>query len=589
MFLVCLLIFLIVLASPTMALAKFTTNYAISYQINETGSTHVVFDISQTNNLSQVYATDFGLSVGQTNINNIVVTDIDKRLEPNVTRTNNLTAISFTFANKVVGRDKEHKFRIEYDTTDIAEKHGSVWEVNIPKLENNEDIASQIITISIPNNFPELAYIDPPPTKKEGNTYFFTSSNLANRPISALFGKTQYYQLNIEYHLSNPSVTPDTQEISLPPNTSYQKVYLRSLEPKPILIKTDPDGNWLASYKLGSQQDQTIKLDAVVKIDFNPQRTPLANSGNLISSNNIWDYQNPVFNQAHLNNLNTPQSIYNFVVSHLKYNYAKVSSSGRQRLGAVKAFENPDQAICTEFTDLFVSLARKKGIPAREIQGYAISQNDILKPLSLEKDVLHSWPEYYDSEKQTWIQVDPTWGNTTNGIDYFKKLDLNHIAFVLHGNNPTEPAPAGAYRTANTKNKTINVSPTNPIEFPKATVNLELMSQSSSGITIKMNNTSPVAYEGPIKASISQTLDYQDSVTLAPYSEKTIVLKPKFSLTAPTPLIININGQEFTYKLSRTSFFPIEYFIGAVVVAIIAIVAWSLRLRRQRPKPPIHW
>lgn len=88
------------------------------------------------------------------------------------------------------------------------------------------------------------------------------------------------------------------------------------------------------------------------------------------------------------------------------------------------------------------------GIPARELNGYAITNEENLRPLSInlaKGDLLHSWPEFYDPTLG-WIQVDPTWGNTS-GIDYFTKLDTSHFAFVIKGINSEYPVPAGAYRT----------------------------------------------------------------------------------------------------------------------------------------------
>ncbi len=63
--------------------------------------------------------------------------------------------------------------------------------------------------------------------------------------------------------------------------------------------------------------------------------------------------------------------------------------------------------------------------------------------MSLVKDVLHAWPEYYDESKKTWIMIDPTWGNTTHGMDYFSSLDFEHITFVIKGLSSTYPVPAG--------------------------------------------------------------------------------------------------------------------------------------------------
>ncbi|NCC70435.1 hypothetical protein EOM09_02540, partial [bacterium] len=41
----------------------------------------------------------------------------------------------------------------------------------------------------------------------------------------------------------------------------------------------------------------------------------------------------------------------------------------------------PNSSICTDFTDLFITLARAKGIPAREVQGFAYTNNSKIKPI----------------------------------------------------------------------------------------------------------------------------------------------------------------------------------------------------------------
>ena len=120
------------------------------------------------------------------------------------------------------------------------------------------------------------------------------------------------------------------------------------------------------------------------------------------------------------------------MVSNLTYDYAK-AEKGNDWKGSVYALKNPGSAICTEFTDLFIALSRAAGIPARELEGFAWTENPKLRPLSLSGDVLHAWPEYWDKDKNLWIQIDPTWGNTTGSIDYFTKLDFNHIVLLFMG------------------------------------------------------------------------------------------------------------------------------------------------------------
>src|SRR5690606_16956842 len=74
------------------------------------------------------------------------------------------------------------------------------------------------------------------------------------------------------------------------------------------------------------------------------------------------------------------------------------------------------------------------------------TENDRLRPLSLVDDVLHAWPEYYDKDKKQWVMIDPTWGNTTKGMDYFNTLDFEHITFVVKGLDSEYPIPAGGYK-----------------------------------------------------------------------------------------------------------------------------------------------
>src|SRR3990167_9765794 len=102
-------------AAPVHALATFATDYIVTYDIGQQGTTHVTFDIAQKNNLSTVYATSFSLSLSQTNINNIRVADAAGAISPAINRTDNLTNISFDFLAKVVGRDKFNRFTVQQD------------------------------------------------------------------------------------------------------------------------------------------------------------------------------------------------------------------------------------------------------------------------------------------------------------------------------------------------------------------------------------------------------------------------------------------------------------------------------------------
>src|SRR5690606_27458932 len=129
----------------------------------------------------------------------------------------------------------------------------------------------------------------------------------------------------------------------------------------------------------------------------------------------FWPVNDPKIREI-AQNLHSPKEVYDYVVNTFTYNYDRVGTTN-QRLGALEALNAPDNALCQEFTDTFITLARAAGIPAREINGYAYTQNTTLRPLSLVPETLHAWPEYYDYESKQWIPVDPTWEHTTGGSD----------------------------------------------------------------------------------------------------------------------------------------------------------------------------
>ena len=119
-------------------------------------------------------------------------------------------------------------------------------------------------------------------------------------------------------------------------------------------------------------------------------------------------------------------SILEFVNTNLTYNNQK---GFENRLGALGALKNPTNAVCGEFADLFIALARACGIPARGLEGYVANSRQL-------GDVLHMWAEYFDADQKMWIVVDPTW----------KQTDPNRLILAIHGLDSRSPLPAGAYK-----------------------------------------------------------------------------------------------------------------------------------------------
>jgi hypothetical protein len=183
-----------------------------------------------------------------------------------------------------------------------------------------------------------------------------------------------------------------------------------------------------------------------------------------------------------------PGNIYDYLVTNFTYNYGNISPSNLRK-GSLESIASPSLVLCTEFTDTFVSLARSLEIPSREINGYGYTKNSTLQPQNTQADVLHSWPEYYDSGQKRWIAIDPTWGNTTGGIDYFNKLDFSHIAFVRHGSEDSYPLPAGAYKS-NPSDKYIDVEIAEELE---PTLNYEIKAEGGKNIIYNTGNVALVS------------------------------------------------------------------------------------------------
>lgn len=423
---------------------KFLTDYQVNYKVRPDGLTDAEMKVTLTNTASDYYyASSYKIELGFEHLSNIKASDLGGVISPQIEKTDKGYTIEFEFNRKVVGLGNKQQFNLIFVTPDIAEQVGKIWEINIPGIDDAASFNTFTVDLSVPESFGEPAFIKP---AQKGPGYRFTKDQLVKSAISLAFGAQQQYAFTLFYHLQNRNLFPIRTEIALPPSTNYQDVSIESIIPEPVQVRKDLDGNWLAEYELNSAQQFEVKVKGRAIIYFKPRRELLGKSDMALylEEKPYWEYADPEIKQLSLN-LRTPQAIYNYVVSALDYDFTRVTNSSN-RLGASGVLKKPKSAVCLEFTDLFIALARAAGIPAREVDGFAYTKNPRLRPLSLVQDILHAWPEYYDIEKQTWIMVDPTWGNTTNGVDYFNILDFDHFAFVKKGEDSTYPIPAGGYK-----------------------------------------------------------------------------------------------------------------------------------------------
>lgn len=592
--------------NPAQAAKEFTTEYRVTMEAANSGVMQVTQEISLTNKLSNLYAKAYTLTLEKNQIKNVSAYDAKGPLRVEVENKDNKTLINLEFNDEVVGQGKTLNFTLTYVTEDMLTRSGQVWELLIPRLGSADEIDSYSLLLKIPKSFGEPAYFSPNyknSTIENGYRLFtFEKNHLINTGVTAAFGEFQVYDFNLTYDLFNKENSRVKQIIALPPDTNYQRVKYFSLDPKPLDVNPDDDGNWLAEYLLKPKENLQIKARGQVKIFANPAFNYSQNRSdlsNLLVERDFWPVNNAQIKELALK-LKTPQAIYNYVAEKLTYDYSR-ARIGAERLGALEILNNPDRAICMEFTDLFVALARAAGIPARELNGYAYTDNPRLKPLSFAQDVLHAWSEYWDKDKKLWIQVDPTWQNTSGGIDYFSKLDQSHFVFAIHGLDSRFPLPAGAYKSVGGEAKNVNVVFGKPIDdkvyLPEIDFQIptNLISEFSNQGGVVLRNISSEAFYNLSYLIESENLQItaESSVsleTLLPFSQKEIKyrLKPKKNFFHGSDKItVYLNGATKEYNLSIKSL-VLSYLlpivggmIGFIAITLIALKTRSLYLQRR--------
>ncbi len=539
---VLLLVFcLISLIKPKILIAQtatdrpeFATNLHTTVTIQTDGQARIKHEFTITNQTPTTYISQYGLKISSSQLANISVISSGQVIKPElvtIPAKNKTgpgeTSIGLTFPDKVVGEGKTREFSISYTHPDAAVINGSILEVTLPPHARPEDYQEYTVDLITPAQFG-----GPVRTTPINHTFTARGQNIvtsfkqgADTGIFALFGQEQLFELDLDYHLTNSSNNPGITQIALPPDTTYQRLYYQKLEPRPEKMERDPDGNWIATYQVPAGQSTLVNLKAVAKLSLEPfTEVPVPPpTEELLVAREFW----PV-NQTQIQQLatkhQTAEKINQYVVDALSYSTQRALNQP-ERLGALASLAKPDQAVCQEYTDTFITLARAAQIPARRITGYAQTQNNELRPLSLVEDILHAWPEYYNQETKLWIPIDPTWQDTTGGVDYFHQLDLNHLVFAINGHQSSTPHPAGSYKSLDEPEKTVDVSFANSFpldtQAPSLTENvkIELVPRRVLGLnlpgfyTLKISNQSGAAYY-QLPLSVQTTQSHQINTKL---------------------------------------------------------------------------
>lgn len=607
MFIVCIL-FTAGLLLPTPATAEevfFDTNLQILYLVTEKNTVIVEHRIKLANRTANQYSTEYHLSV-HGNITHITAFDQFGTLQPRIESDLEKSLIVVPFETPVVGEGKERDFTVSYTLNSLLERNGEVWEINLPPLPHINGLTAATVSLTVPYDIGPLAYLTPEPTEttsaNERRTYSFSGELLAERGVNAAFGECQIFSFELKYHLQNPYATPGKTEISLPPDTAYQQVYITKLKPSPDKTYFDPDGNLIAVYELKRRESLEVIAEGTAILVSQPRENYPRPDEETIQANlrpqPYWESNHESI-IALAKDLQEVKPIYDFVVQLLTYDEA-IADSQISRKGALGALDNPQHALCMEFTDLFIAIARAAGIPAREAIGFAYTNKADLKTSQNVIDILHSWPEYWDSQAKRWIPVDPTWENTTLGRDYFHKLDLNHFVFTYHGTHSEKPVPAGSYKTGTEIGKDVQIYFSQWPVFEDQPLKVEISQLrwlfQKPTVTATLYNPGPAGrYQQAVKLEldnvrIPSTFWFPSNVlALAPFESKTILIQleqPKIWEVGQARIGITAGNASAEYHFRKEVLTLPWLLIAAAIISLAAIVLlWRTRRRKKTTLP----
>ncbi len=598
-------LFAFILFFPHSALAQdFRDAYNVKYFVQQSGpiiDTLVDFTISITNLRSDLFVKKFSLTFPKTfSISGLKAVDDNGTISQSVRGDSQTSRIELEFNNPKTGKGTENTFHLTFKQNNLFKVNGNVWEVILPTIEGKREGDYQV-EIHLPNSDKKISIAKPRPTRIENNVIYW--KNPVARTIYAIFGDEQRYAMKLTYNLENPKFYKVYTDVAFPPDMLHQKIYVSSIQPFPSTVYTDEDGNYYGRYYLNPREKKTIVFNGFAGVSVKPRddvreenRVLIAlQEKYLLNQSQYWTISEKDL-QKYIQ-LKTPFDIYSYITNTFHYDYQRISKNVN-RLGATVALAHPNQAVCVEFSDSFITLARENGIFSREIEGYGFSEDAQLRPLSLIADVLHSWPEFYDKQTEMWQSVDPTWQNTS-GIDYFSSFDLNHIAFAIHGKRSDYPFPAGMYKLEDTRDVSIaavSQTPPETVDFKIKTAEIPKIiddNRTYSGKVTIQNLGNAFEYNVPIEfrsTTVSVKPKQTTILSIAPLEEKTIefiIQAPQTNRQSPAEIEIVVQGKTVFQQMVKI--IPYYYSLAAKLsiillsfCAIMIIIIWSKNRRKAR-------
>ena len=365
-----------------------------------------------------------------------------------------------------IGIKQSKEFKITYNNYGLIKKTGALTDIFIPgfwkdfTFENENTLFSYKTRIKLAKSLGEVGFVVPVPleTIDTGDylEYSIGQESLVGSNMWLQIGNSQYYQFAIkqkvkasddinkgyfnEYRLIVPR---DIVEAEV-----KQQVYFSKLEPPPKEVLNDDEGNLIAVFAIPSHEETIVSVEGYAHVSRLTTKITNSNSGKLsdipstqftkyLNSAEFWEVNDPTI-KARANELlggmsnvyEVIETDYNHIVETI--DYSEVKRFGiNERQGALKTLQG-GAAVCMEYSDLFLTLTRAQGIPARAAFGYGYDAR-----LEEQGQDAHQWVQVFIPEQNEWISVDVTWGESGPTLI---GGDLNHFYTHVAAIDPNTPA-----------------------------------------------------------------------------------------------------------------------------------------------------
>ncbi len=355
-------------------------------------------------------------------------------------------------------------FKFEYTNYLMLEQNGGLKDIFLNGFASSTNFITQnrIVKyetkIYVHKNLGIENFIFPENVQKTSNSEYYIyeidQNDLVGNYVWLQFGNMQYYKFKIIQDIQKSETTnsgnKNRYEIIIPRDiTSWkvnQTVFFTKIFPTPKWVRTDEEGNLFATFEFDSNKDGQIIIQgfAEVKINDIPETTDFGKLEDIdlntmqkyLLPADFWEVDNPLIQnqakelKADKNDIyEITKTTYDFVISQI--DYSEIKRFGlNERQGAVKTLQG-GAAVCMEYSDLFLTLMRAQGVPARAVFGYGYDPK-----VDSSSQEAHQWVQIYAPKLNNWINIDVTWGETGPSLI---GGDLNHFFTHIAAISPNTP------------------------------------------------------------------------------------------------------------------------------------------------------